>query len=147
MGWAIGIGVFLFLLFAFPEQMLGLIGLCLLIGLAVVAYFWINDLKERRVASQIGVAASYAPSLCSPNFPIMVTTQNNTRRVVTKVYFNLVGFRPNHSDSVASAYQSSDRILKPSEAYGGCYPLPFGFSATDPAAVNWRAEVTKVQTN
>ena len=127
MAWVIGIGIFLFLLFAFPRTMVGLLVLC---GVAIGGFLlWTkieNDERARKRAS-VTVTVSYDLDRCSPEYPLFVQIQNRSDNTVEKVSFGIEGHRSGFSDAIYdSGYlgYSSDRIIASGNSWANCWTIP-----------------------
>ncbi len=127
MAWVIGIGIFLFLLFAFPRAMVGLIVLC---GVAIGGFLlWTkieNDERARKRAT-VSVTVAYDLERCSPEFPLFVQILNRSDDTLEKVSFAIEGHRAGYSEPIYdSGYlgYSSDRIITGGDGWANCWTLP-----------------------
>lgn len=145
MAWVVGIGFFLLLLFAFPKQMGILIALCAMVVAVVVLYEQFERADKQRLAARIMTVAMYSEARCSKEYPIVVETTNRSSKTIKKIYFDLQGYRENHSDTVLSSFTTSDRIMKPGESYVSCYKMPYGFNHPSQRWLSWRAKVSRAE--
>lgn len=151
MAWVVGIGVFLFLLFAFPRAMGGLIVLC---GL-VIGGFLLWEKLERdnraRESAAISIIVSYDLERCSSDFPLFVGVVNGSDRTLEAVSFGIEGHRTGFSRAVYdSGYlgYSSDRIVSSGDGWGNCWSLPRQaydvseqtLSLNPPSTLTWSAK-------
>jgi hypothetical protein len=127
MAWVIGIGIFLFLLFAFPRAMVGLIVLC---GVGIGGFLLWDKIKtdERaRLRAAVTVTVTHNIERCSPEYPLFIRIQNGSEDTVEKVSFGIEGNRAGYSDPLYdSGYQgySSDKIIASGEGWANCWTLP-----------------------
>lgn len=144
MAWLVGIGIFLFLLFAFPKQVGGLL---LLLGIGVGLLFWAGQQEsEQRRAEQRSVSAkaAYDVRFCKEPFPISVAFSNLGRRATSNITFGLQAHRPGFSKAVLDGYRETDRIIQPGETYVLCWAVPTQFGEEIPTDVNqliWSAPI------
>jgi uncharacterized membrane protein len=124
MAWVIGIGIFLFLLFAFPKQ-IGFIILCI-VGVCIFYYVKAEHDSKRKseLISMIKHRAAADSKLCSdPNYPISVGFLNDTNKTINRISFILSSKREGFSSNISTSYLDSDKILKPNEGYVNCWSL------------------------
>lgn len=149
MAWIVGIGVFLFLLFAFPRQMGALLlGAIILIG-AVIWYAVREDEKRDQERNRVQLVARYDEASCGKDHPIAVTYHNGSGRTLVGVWFNLRGKEPGRSSPVYDASLNSDRIVGAGESLTDCWSIPpadFGISesrlaALPPESALWQADI------
>lgn len=151
MVWVVGIGIFLFLLFAFPKQVGGLILLLAAIGGATWAYQSAKSDAEAKERSKIVMSARTDIGCEDPQFPIGVSISNGTKKQINSVDFTLLAKRPGYSSEVYSHFNTSDRILKPGDVYFACwslasYELNYGkLKGEDIKALNWSTRVASVR--
>lgn len=144
MAWVVGIGVFLFLLFAFPKQ----VGSIILLIILAVGAFWLylsqeQEANARRKAKILTVAG--ADSVCNdPEFPLKIQFTNTSDEKLLRVSYSLEGFQPGYSDVVVSDYlRSSDRIMQPGDVYSACWRYPEAYGKqVDYTGLKWVARVT-----
>lgn len=147
MVWIVGIGLGLFLLFAFPKQM-GAVILLLVLGAAGL-FFAIQNAEQRRADEQrkkveaIGLTATFDSTRCSAEFPILIGIRNGYTQTIQSLNFELAGYREGFSSPVYLGRSlRSDRIIRPGETYEACWSVPsldYGATAGPPQAMNWRA--------
>lgn len=147
MAWIVGIGVGLFLLFAFPRQM-GVVILFLVLAAAGIAgWIYLHDqqqAEERRQREEsITLSAAYGAGGCAGEFPILINIRNNYTQTIESLTFELGGYREGYSSPVyeGSSY-TSDRIIAPGQTYTACWtqpPLDYGAQEVPPAGLTWRA--------
>ena len=127
MAWVIGIGIFLFLLFAFPRAVVGLIALC---GVGIGGFFLWNKIEtdeRNRLRTAVTVKVTHDLERCSTEYPLLVRIDNGSKNAVEKVSFGIEGKRAGYSDPLYdSGYQgySSDKILASGEGWSNCWTLP-----------------------
>jgi hypothetical protein len=127
MAWVIGIGIFLFLLFAFPRAMVGLLVLC---GLAIGGWLLWTKLdtdKRARERATVSVTVAYDLERCSPEYPLFVGILNDSDNTIEAVSFGIEGHRAGYSEPLYdSGYlgYSSDRIIVRGDSWASCWSLP-----------------------
>ncbi len=129
MAWVFGIGIGLFLLFAFPKQM-GVLILLLVVGAA--GLFGFDYLQQQKRAEEyrkreesITLSAAYDMGRCSAEFPIFVEIRNGYTETIESLTFELGGYREGHSSTIYKGLSyTSDRILAPGETYTACWTQP-----------------------
>ena len=127
MAWVIGIGIFLFLLFAFPRAMVGLIVLCAVVIGGFLLWDNIKTDARARLRAAVTVTISHDLELCSPEYPLFIRIHNGSEDTVEKVSFGIVGNRAGYSDPLYdSGYlgYSSDKIIASGEGWASCWTLP-----------------------
>lgn len=145
--WIFGIGIGLFLLFAFPRQFGALLGVCALIAGGIFLYFWSDTKSAERQRKQIDISASFNVARCNQDYPILVIITNRSRKQVDRVTFSLYGYRPGHSEPVSRNYSLySDRILAPGMAYSACWQYGRATRSANViySTLRWEAKVTGV---
>ncbi|RWO19318.1 hypothetical protein [Mesorhizobium sp.] len=148
MFWVIGIGIGLFLLFTFPRQVFMLLGVIVAVGCAGGAYWWINNRIDERVKAAVITDARWSAGVCPETNPVKIIFQNNSDRIITRIWFNLVGHRQGFSEPVStSSYLNTDKILVRGETYSACwsYRQSYGEAIADAAALDWTAELSEVR--
>lgn len=148
MAWVIGIGVVLFLLFAFPKQMGAVLLLLLAVGGGVLGWIFYSDsqrLEEyKRIKESVSMSATFDAVRCSTEFPIIIKINNRHTETLISVSFGISGFREGYSAPVYKAsYLTSDRIISPGQSYETCWAVPslvYGAAAAQPETLNWKAE-------
>ena len=127
MAWVIGIGIFLFLLFAFPRAVVGLIALC---GVGIGGFFLWNKIEtdeRNRLRASVTVTVTHDLERCSLEYPLLVRIHNGSENAVEKVSFGIEGNRAGYSDPLYdSGYlgYSSDKIIAGGEGWTSCWTLP-----------------------
>lgn len=146
MAWVVGIGVALFLLFAFPKQIGILIGVAALLIVGAIGIYWINATQKERELSHVKLSAFYQPGQCSQEYPILINFENGTDKIIEKISFDLNGFRPGFSEAVSTDYYlSSDRIINPGANYRSCWKYHKGYGREfDPSKLQWEAVASNV---
>ncbi|MBX5236320.1 hypothetical protein HJC02_29280 [Rhizobium sp. NLR4a] len=140
MAWVIGIGIFLFLLFAFPRQMLGLIAILAAVIFGFWAYSSLNE--SARKASLESLFVTVSATCTQSDYPLYVTLTNGTGKTVTSTSFTVNGYKAGFSSSVASDWFTTDKIMKPGERYAACWRLSGYGKEIDYKGLQWKAEVT-----
>jgi len=148
MAWVVGIGVALFLLFAFPRQ----VGLLILLVVAAGVVLWAvlavqaNNQAQQR-ASLVAAIGAGTPTCNDSTHPLMVSFDNETGKVVTLVRFRVAGHYPGHSTDVVSDYLSWDQIMQPRSLNTACWAIyDLTTKALPATAFEWTVEVTSVTT-
>lgn len=147
MVWVVGIAFGLLLLFAFPRQMLVVLGLIVVAGGGLIgAIIHLENQRQKEAAerrSSVRMEASFNPSRCNTEFPILVKITNNYSRTLLNTNFSLSGFRDGFSKPIYQAVSyNSDKILDPGQSYEGCWQLPnvnYGVQSVSPELLNWVA--------
>lgn len=153
MVWIVGIGIGLFLLFAFPRQMLLLIAGLTVLGLGTWAYLYYQEQSRKSLEEKVHVLVVYDADRCNEEFPLLVTIRNTSKETVESTSFDLSGFRSGHS---APVYQrgyldyKTDKIIPPGKGYSGCWRVPDPaysvsqqtIAATPPEAAVWKVTRT-----
>lgn len=146
--WIIGIGIFLFLLFAFPRQTGVTIGSLVAIVAVIVAYFYIQDQAEKSRVARVAVQATYGGALCTdPNFPLLLVIHNGSDRTFAKLSIDVFANREGYSDSLVFENIYSDKIMQPNENYSACWSVgdyqmkTLKFPAP---TLNWKAVISFV---
>ena len=131
MAWVIGIGIFLFLLFAFPRPVVGLIvGLVVLCGVVIGGFsLWEKIKNDERAQKYAAVSVTVTRDLerCSPEYPLLVHIVNGSEDTVAKISFDILGHLAGYSDPLYDSgygYYSSDRIIASGSEWTNCWPLP-----------------------
>jgi hypothetical protein len=127
MAWVIGIGIFLFLLFAFPRAIVGLIVLCGVIIGGALLWDKIKTDERARLRAAVTVTVAHDLEQCSPEYPLFVRINNGSENTVEKVSFGVDGNRAGYSDPIyESDYQgySSDKIIARGDSWSTCWTLP-----------------------
>ena len=151
MAWVVGIGIFLFLLFAFPRSMGALIVLC---GLAIGGFLLWQKLEidnRARERAAISITVSYDLERCSSDFPLFIEIVNGSDRTLEAVSFGIEGRRTGYSEPLYdSGYlgYSSDRIIASNDGWANCWTLPRqAYGASDqiialnpPDTLTWSAK-------
>ncbi|WP_284765363.1 hypothetical protein [Agrobacterium sp. CFBP2214] len=151
MAWVVGIGIFFFLLFAFPKQVGGLILILLAIGGAAWIYSNAESKAAAKERSKIVTSARTDLGCADPQFPIGVSISNGAKKQINSVDFTISAKRPGYSSEVYSNFHTSDRILKPGDVYFACWSLSryettYGkLKDENIKALNWSARVISVR--
>lgn len=127
---------------------MGITALCLVgLGVAIGGYFWQQSAQAERERDSILASASTGAERCTdPDYPVLVTLHNGSRRTVERVSFMLQGRRPNHSDTIFNMYRYSDYILAPDKRASACFSVDrYGDKANeDVHALEWAVDVSTV---
>ncbi|ANL48629.1 hypothetical protein AMC87_CH04008 [Rhizobium phaseoli] len=142
MAWVVGIGIFLFLLFAFPRQIVGLIAILAAVIFGLWAYSSLNE--NARKASLRSLFVTVSATCNRSDYPLYVTLTNGTGKTVTSTSFKVSGYKPGYSSSVASEWLTTDKIMKPGEVYTACWRVNGYGKEIDYSGLEWRAEVTSL---
>jgi hypothetical protein len=129
--WVLGLGIFVALLLRFPRGMGILIAVVVGLGVLIAGGIWGYSTYETRqretLLAKIETLISYDPVKCSAEYPLLIGFVNRTDRSITKMSFEVSGFREGYSDPVYKtpyASYSSDFIIKPGEGSGFCWRVP-----------------------
>lgn len=151
MAWVVGIGIFLFLLCAFPKQ----IGAIVLIIAVCGLFAWLyNDGQMKAAArerAKITMSARADLGCNDPEYPIGVSISNGTTKRINSIYFMLAARRPGFSSDIYSYYHTSDRILDPGDVYFACWSLSSyetshgKIRGEDIKALNWSTRLSSVR--
>jgi hypothetical protein len=140
---AIIIGIIL--LFVFPKQMGMIIGL-VVVGIGGAYFYFEEEAKERkRQRNSVIINISYDLNACSTGYPLHVTINNQSKKRVDKVSWNVGAFRPGYSNNIvdygySGEYDtpySSDKILNSGQGSGSCYTAPAIEGDHDPKILSW----------
>ena len=137
MGWLfviVLIIIFIILYVKYPRSVAVII-LSIIILCIVLWWIYIDIPNKDRLAmnKSITISISYNSNSCNIDNPLLVTIQNNSFKIVKKVNWTLNIYVPGHSTNV-SGYDnkySTDKILKPGEAWTSCYKLPSTLNVKD----------------
>jgi hypothetical protein len=150
MAWVVGIGIFLFLLCAFPKQ-IGSIAL-LIVACCIIAWLY-SDAQSKaavKLRAKITISVSIGSGCNDPQYPISVSISNGTNKRINSVYFKLSARRPGFSSEIYSYTETSDRILNPGDRYIACwslssYEMDYGkIKGEDIRALSWSARLSSV---
>lgn len=116
------------------------LGLVLWGGVAAYEH-WSYDRHVKKVMISVAMHPAGAGAICSDaqDRPLFVDIVNNSTKTVEELSFRLRATRKGESTNLASrrAY-SSDKVLQPGEAWGGCLPAVLEDDATvDPLGLEW----------
>lgn len=146
MVWVVGIGIFLFLLLAFPKQ-IGAVILLIIVAIGALYFYLYQGQQARARKNAMILATAGADQACGSEYPLQIKFTNTTSETLLKVNFDLYGYRPGYSDAVVSSYlRSSDRIMKPGDVYSACwrYPEEYG-KRVDHTGLDWVVRVRSTQ--
>jgi len=125
------------------------------VGLAVAAFFYLEDLKSEKMKKSVGVSVRYNSSGPHPDYPIHIFIANYGTKTVTRVEGRLLARTPGHSteligyDLNPNSFES-DKILAPGESCSLYYrlPKPETYSRKTPLEtpekLEWGASVSQV---
>lgn len=142
MAWIVGIGIFLFLLFAFPKQIVGLIAILVAAVFGIWAYSSLSE--TTRKSSLKSLVVNISATCSQPDYPLHITLTNGTGKTVTSTSFTVTGYKPGYSSSVATEFFTTDKIMKPGDAYAACWRVNGYGTEVDYKALEWKAEVTSL---
>lgn len=151
MAWVVGIGIFLFLLFAFPKQIVGVIVFIALAGLALWAYIEAQSNAAAKERARIVTSVNASNGCSDPEYPIGVTFSNGTDKRITEIGFTLAATRRGYSSSVYSRYLTNDRIMNAGQVYFGCWridpwDLQYGqIKGFDVKTLEWTSTISSVR--
>lgn len=118
--------LFLFLLFRFPKQMIGLIGMLILIA-AIGWYLLVTvpEQQKKELEESVAISLTYDEKQCGKGYPLRVRITNGSDKTIKKVTWDLNAYVPGYSTDI-SGYQNykCDKILKPGQNWETCYSLP-----------------------
>jgi hypothetical protein len=130
-----------FLLIAFPKQMLAIAALSV-VGIGII-YLLMSSADDRRrhERESIVVSVRFDTTVCGPDYPLHVTITNNGTKTVSKVQWRFAAYRSGFSSDLAEyGSASSDKILARGESYSGCYRIPRLTAGSKPEGLQWGAE-------
>ena len=148
MFWIFAVGVFLFLLFAFPKQ----VGVLLLVICAGGAVLYLK--AEQQAAAQekeqklLKTHAYWDTSACKDTHPIVVSFLNNSRRATKEIRFSLQAHRPGFSKPVVDDYRNTDMIVEAGQANALCAAIATSYGNLRPADAStlvWSARLNSVE--
>lgn len=115
-----------------------------IIGLLYVVS-WVMDWQVSRKTDGINVAAAMHGS-CNAG-QISVLFENTRTETIEAIGVRLRGFKPNHSESVASKYESFDRIIGPGTSWRTCVVVDDlgGMQAGVVQQLNWQTEISSIR--
>lgn len=148
MAWVIRIGIFSFLLFCFPKQMLTFIGGLLLVAGAILAWVWYDDYQSQLARKSLKTEAKYLGYSCKDPKAVGVMFWNQGKRTVKGIYFRLEAYRQGFSRPVLEDSKSTDLIVEPGAAYVLCWEAPLRFGQALPSDIgefSWSAPVSWVK--
>lgn len=146
MAWVIGIGIFLFMLVKFPKVTLAICGVLIV---AVGALFgwsgWDEQARAKKRAS-VQVTVQYDTARCSPQFPMLITTANNSESRVNSVTIYVQGYKKGYSKNLYKQRYESDKIIEAGQLHTACWAVPkveYGVSdsqrnANPPSSMVWK---------
>lgn len=152
--WVTGIGIFLWLLFAYPKKMLILIVGVVALGAATVGVFWLQDVLAKRLMAQMAIRVVYDPADCSPTHPLSVAIHNRSNATILHIYYRVEGLREGYSSPHYVEWKWTDKILQSDDTFRTC--LAFRQKSVDdtglirgmePSSLIWRAEITNATTD
>lgn len=121
--WVVGIIGGLFLLFAFPKQMLWLIAILT----AIVGLFWgynsYTASVEKSRRDSVFVVVEQSRKNCPPDYPIPVTFNNASSQTINSMSFSITASKMGYSDNAYLGYYTSTKILGPHQMFETCYSL------------------------
>ena len=149
MVWVIGIGIALFLLFAFPRQAFGLIAVLVAIGCIVIGHLYWVDEQEKAKTALVRTTATYNPTFCTDaRWPIQIEISNGSNQSIDEVTFYLSAFKTGYSSAQYGGYLTSDRIIAPRTTFTNCWSLnDYSWTAEPKIAsfYNWEAKTSSVR--
>jgi len=121
------------LLFAFPRQMLALIGCFVLIVAGLIYFIYYQDSQRQKERDLVQLTIKYDEKKCGNKFPLIITVENLGKKIVNRISWNIAAYRPGYSSNVikygygsysSNSPYSTDKILKPGEMITFCYQVP-----------------------
>jgi len=96
-------------------------------------------------SENVTLLARYSP-VCDPEL-VEVTISNGGAQAITRLGFNLKGFRPNHSAYVAQRYHRTDRIIPAGQSWTSCWRvLQLGnVPEAQHPTLRWESRITSIQ--
>jgi hypothetical protein len=141
MAWVVGVGIALFIFFAFPKQSLALLALLAVIVGGFIAYYNAQSAAlESQRQSIVAIASIDARQCTDPKYPIYVTIHNGNGRTLNSVSFDLKAYIPGHSQASAYSSQLSDQIITAGGTALFCWSAPY--NAITPSSFRWEASVS-----
>lgn len=96
-------------------------------------------------SENVSVTARYSPA-CDPEH-VELTISNAGAQAITRLGFNLKGFRPNHSAHVAQRYHWTDRIIPAGQSWTSCWRvLQLGdVPEVQHPTLRWESHITSIR--
>lgn len=139
----VGLVVALILLLAFNLLGTGLRNPRLLFVGAVLIFalykYGVDQLAED--SQNVLVVAKYSDQC--PDRHVRVTIHNGGETAITDMRFSVTGYQPNHSEPVATRYETSDRIVGADQVWSNCWRV-LQLDNVDDAlhpSLRWEAEI------
>ncbi|AMN54158.1 hypothetical protein ACP90_18950 [Labrenzia sp. CP4] len=137
MTWVVGIGIFVFLMFAYPKKTLILAGVLLAFAVAGGGIIFLSDYLDQRKREAVQIEIFFDLDKCSEEYPLFIGFLNESGSTIEKVSFIVEGKREGYSDTTYRSeygnYQT-DKIIKDGGSHGTCWrvpPLVFGAPESD----------------
>ena len=134
--------VFLILLVMFPRGTLLTLVWALGAAGVLTLYLWMQASNEADQKRKVALTISYDIQACGKDKPIYVQIANNSRRIVDKVEWRFTAYKPGYSTNLVSYSapdSSSDKILRPGQRTGWCFPAPLLNGPANPSALKFGA--------
>ena len=119
--------IFLALFCFFPKKMFIFSGAIVLIGGIGTLILLMPEILESRAEKKVDVTVSYSPSVCKEPYPLLVRITNMSKKIVTKVEWDIKVNKPGFSSDISNyGYHdySQDKILKYKEGWQICFVVP-----------------------
>lgn len=115
--------------------------------IATYLYFEAEKTNRENQRKSVKISIIYSDGICNKKFPIYVKINNNSKKIVNKISWNIGAYKPGYSNNVvnysySSEYDtpySSDKILKPNQQFAACYKVPKLSGKFSPKKLNWSA--------
>lgn len=113
-------------------------------ALLIFALYKYGSNQIQQDSQNVVVTAGYSQTC--PAKHVNVTIQNAGDRAIHRLGFQLIGYQPNHSSSVATRYHSTDRIIPAQGSWTNCWKV-IGLDDVNPQLypiLRWEAEISSI---
>lgn len=149
MGWLallLSVCLIAWLFYRFTKPMIKItIGL-VCVAVAVYGYMIWMEVSAKRLLDKVVTKGGLDKQCEYPN-SLLIITNNETNKVVTKRWISLSGYRKGYSDKVYSGQHVSDKIIEAGETWAECVSAPgknYGYEGKLPnlSDVRWEIMLT-----
>ena len=111
------VGVFI----VFPRLLFYVVSL---IVIGVLLYF-MNQSRKKSIHEAIKITIKYDLQNCSEEYPLVAVIKNDSKKVVHKVEWTIMAYKPGYSNNIADfMHPKVYKILKKGDTYRVCCKLP-----------------------
>lgn len=113
-------------------------------ALLILALYKYGAQQLAKDSADVLVVAHYSDQ-CS-NRHVRVTIRNSGEAAITSTRFKITGFQPDHSQPVATRYDTTDRIIRPNQTWSHCWRV-LQLDNVDThlhSLLRWEAEITGI---